>query len=196
MPDRNHFSPQDAAARLKALAARWADNDASERSSFQSWLLDFCDALGVGDPVPPTDDYRFELPIHVVDREGRETTNYIDCWKAGHFAIEAKASGTDARNDTLLRKAYGQLRNYVPHVSGDVPPYLMVVDVPRTLIVWDRWSGSFGDYAAGRRIALGALHERPDDIALLYDIFERPAVRDPRRRAHAVTKEIAARKAA
>ena len=192
MPHQNHFSPEDAAVRLRALAERWADNDASERSSFQSWLIDFAAALGVGTPVPPTDDYCFELPIHVVDREGRETTNYIDCWKAGHFAIEAKASGTDARNDTLLRKAYGQLRNYVPHVSGDAPPYLMVVDVPRTLIVWDRWSGSFGDFAAGRRIALGTLHERPDDIALLYDIFERPAVRDPRGRAQAVTKDIAA----
>jgi len=29
------------------MAGRWADSDASERSSFRRWLLDFCDALGV-----------------------------------------------------------------------------------------------------------------------------------------------------
>lgn len=88
VPHQNHFSPGDAAVRLRALAGRWADSDASERSSFQSWLLDFCEALGVGAPVPPTGDFCFELPIHVVDREGRESPNYIDCWKAGHFGVQ------------------------------------------------------------------------------------------------------------
>lgn len=106
--------------------------------------------------------------------------------------MEAKASGDETRNDALLRKAFGQVRNYVAHVSGDPPPYLMVLDVPRTLIVWDRWSGAYGDFAAGRRVALATLHERPDDIALLYDIFVQPSVRDPRGKAQLVTREIAA----
>ncbi|MGH7621105.1 MAG: DNA methyltransferase, partial [Gemmatimonadaceae bacterium] len=78
------------------------------------------------------------------------------------------------------------------NVSGDPPPYLMVLDVPRTLIVWDRWNGAYGDFAAGRRIALGTLHERPDDIALLFDIFAQPWVRDPRGKALLVSREIAA----
>jgi hypothetical protein len=69
----------------------------------------------------------------------------------------------------------------------------MVVDVPNTLIVWDRWSGAYGDFAAGRRIPLASLADRPEEISLLYDIFERPAARDPRGRAQEVTKEIAAR---
>ena len=163
--------PSDAPARLRDLARAWADTTANERASFQTWMLRFCEALGVATPEPPTDAYRFELPVSAVDREGRESTNFIDCWKAGHFALEAKASGDDSRNDALLRKAFGQVRNYVAHVSGDPPPYLMVLDVARTLIVWDRWSGAYGDFAAGRRIALATLHERPDDIALLYDIF-------------------------
>ncbi len=183
--------PTEAPARLRDLARAWADTDVNERASFQTWMLRFCEALGVATPEPPTDAYRFELPVSVVDREGRESTNFIDCWKAGHFALEAKASGDETRNDALLRKAFGQVRNYVAHVSGDPPPYLMVLDVPRTLIVWDRWSGAYGDFAAGRRIALATLHERPDDIALLHDIFVQPWARDPRAKAQLVTREIA-----
>ena len=185
-------SPErERADRLRQLGADYAGTTANERAVFQPWMTRFCAALGVAPPESRTDDYRFELPVHVVDREGRESTNFIDCWKAGHFALEAKASGRDQRDDALLRRAYGQLRNYVAHVPGDAPPYLMVVDVPRTLIVWNRWSGSYGDFAAGRRIALSSLHERPDDVALLVDIFEQPAARDPRGRAQAVTREIA-----
>ena len=184
--------PSEAPARLRELAQAWAGTNVNERAAFQTWMLRFCEALGVATPDPPTASYRFELPVQVMDREGRESTNFIDCWKSGHFAIEAKASGDDRRNDSLLRKAFGQVRNYVAYVSGDAPPYLMVLDVPRTLIVWDRWSGAYGDFAAGRRIALNTLHERPDDIQLLYDIFVDPSVRDPRGKAQEVTREIAA----
>ncbi len=184
--------PSEAPARLRELAQAWAGTNVNERAAFQTWMLRFCEALGVATPDPPTDAYRFELPVQAMDREGRESTNFIDCWKSGHFAIEAKASGDDRRNDSLLRKAFGQVRNYVAYVSGDVPPYLMVLDVPRTLIVWDRWSGAYGDFAAGRRIALNTLHERAEDIQLLYDIFVDPSVRDPRGKAQEVTREIAA----
>lgn len=183
----------EVAPRLLALSERWTGVDANERASFQTWFLQFCEALGVPGPLTPTDEYRFELPVKVVDREGELATNFIDAWHAGHFALEAKMSDPSKPNDSLLRKAFGQVRNYVSHVSGTAPPYLMVVDVPRTLILWDRWSGSYGDFGAGRRIALGSLHERGDDIALLQDVFARPAARDPRGRAQLVTKEIAAR---
>ena len=191
MPDHNASVPVDSPRRLRELAERWRDPQGSEIAIFQPWFIGLCDALGVAPPGPSL-DYCFELVVDAVDREGRESPNRIDCWKAGHFAIEAKATGSEGSNDRALRKAWGQLRNYISHVPGDAPPYLMVVDVPRTLIVWDRWSGQYGDFAAGRRISLATLHERPDDIALLYDIFEQPAVRDPRGRAQAVTKEIAA----
>lgn len=186
-------TPSAAAPRLRALAERWSGVDANERAAFQTWFLQFCEALGVPAPSTPTDEYRFELPVRVVDREGELATNFIDAWHAGHFAMEAKMSDPARNNDALLRKAFGQVRNYVSHVSGTPPPYLMVVDVPRTLMLWDRWSGSYGDFGAGRRIALGSLHERMDDIALLQDVFARPASRDPRGKAQLVTKEIATR---
>ena len=190
------MTPHDlpaAQTRLRALAGKWANVTVSERAAFQGWLLEFCDALGVDTPMPPTPEYQFELPVSVVDRSGNPATNFIDCWKAGHFALEAKATGVAAENDQPLRKAFGQVRNYVSHVKGTLPPFLMVVDVPRTLIVWDRWSGEYGGFPAGRRIPLGTLHERPDDIRLLQDIWANPASRDPRGRAQQVSREIAAK---
>jgi hypothetical protein len=183
-------SATDTARNLQALAERWAASTASERAGFQSWMLEWVEALGAEQPLPPTPEHQFELPVRVVDREGRESVNFIDYWKAGHVAVEAKALGGGA-DDLGLRKAFGQVRNYVAHVPGTPPPYLMVVDVARTAIVWDRWSGAYGDFAAGRRIPLATLHERLDDIRLLQDILIQPLVRDPRGRAQAVTQEIA-----
>ena len=133
-------------------------------ASFQPWLIQWCEALGVSAPVLPTKSYRFEYPVRVIDRDGREFTNFIDCWKAGHFALEAKATEVADANEQPLRKAFGQVRNYVAHTKGTAPPFLLVVDVPRTLIVWDRWSGEYGGFPAGYRINLTTLSERPQDI--------------------------------
>src|SRR2546427_1411077 len=68
----------------------------------------------------------------------------------------------------------------------------MVLDVGKTLLVWDRWGGNYGGFSAGRRIDLTRLADEADDCALLRDIFENPDARDPRARAAAVTKEVAA----
>ena len=184
-------SPTDAARALRDMSSRWRASGLGERQAFHSWFLDFCAALGIDAPAPDgADSYCFEQPVKVISGEGAETTNFIDLWKAGHVALEAKAGGT-ASNDVLMRKAFRQVKSYIAAEPGTVPPYLMVVDVPRELIVWDRWSGAFGDFAAGRRIPLDALPDRPDDIALLQDVFTRPASRDPRGKAQQVTREIA-----
>ena len=173
------------------MMGRWEGGAATEQAALQGFILDLCQALGVTAPTPPTDDYRFEYPVHVIDRDGNLANNRIDCYRAGHFALEGKATGHASADDNRMRRAFGQVRTYVAHVSGNPPPYLMVLDLPRHLMVWDRWSGRYGDFAAGKRINLATLHTRPEDIALLCDIFEQPEVRDPRGRAQAVTREIA-----
>jgi hypothetical protein len=91
----------------------------------------------------------------------------------------------------MLRKAYGQVRHYITHLPGTTPPYVLVLDVAKTMMFWDRWEGSFGDFGAGRRIDLPTLHQRAADIALLRDIWSQPHVRDPRARAQAITKAVA-----
>lgn len=102
------FAAAEAAPRLKALAEAWDGNTANERAVFQTWMIRFCEAIGVDPPPsPPTDQHRFELPVAMMDRDGRESTNYIDYWKAGHAAVEAKASEPGRSNEQLLIKAFG-----------------------------------------------------------------------------------------
>ena len=115
MPPPDRATPAAAAPRLQALAEAWGGASVSERSAFQTWMLAFCDALGVPGPDPPSPGHQFELPVSVVERDGRETTNFIDYWKAGHCALEAKATGVPETNDQPLRKAFGQGCNSVSH---------------------------------------------------------------------------------
>jgi hypothetical protein len=76
------------------------------------------------------------------------------------------------------------VRSYVGHLPEERPPYL--------LVVWDRWAGDYGGFGAGRKIDLRRLHENAGEQALLRDIWENPAARDPRGRVLQVTREIAA----
>jgi hypothetical protein len=177
--------------KLAALAARWAQADAKERANYQLYLIELCEALGVERPRPAGSGYEFEYSVVVGTREGTETTNFIDLFKAGHFVLEAKDQAAGTSNQALLRKAFGQARTYALNLPGTPVPYLMVLDVGKELLVWDRWSGSFGGYSAHRRIDLTALAARRDDADLLRDIWEHPEARDPRSKAVAVTREIA-----
>lgn len=179
--------------KLRALADRWAAAKAAERANAQSYVIELCDALGVEPPRPAGSGYEFEFPIKLTARDGSETQGFVDCYKERHFVLEAKDYEEGRSNDMLLRRAYGQARMYAAHdPSGMQPPYLLVLDVGKTMLVWDRWAGTFGGYAAARRIDLTRLHERPDDAALLVDIWTNPRARDPRMVSQAVTKDIAA----
>lgn len=186
-------TPAEVAPALRSLAERWAASTLGERQAFQSWFRDFCGALGVDQPAPHENGtYCFEQPVKVITADGNLATNFIDCWKAGHFGVEAKATGNgEGPKDVPLRKAFKQLTQYVAAEPGTIPPYLMVVDVPRELIIWEGWRGGFGGFAAGRRILLDQLPDRPDDIALLQDIWTQPKVRDPRGKAQQVTRDTA-----
>jgi hypothetical protein len=181
----------DASTKLKTLADRWADARPAERANAQSYLRELAEALGVEPPRPSGSGYEFEYAVRVVSRDGTETTNFIDLYKAGHFALEAKDEEPGRSPDLLLRKAFGQIRSYIGHLPDERPPYLLVLDVAKTMVVWDRWSGEYGGYSAGQRIDLRSLDTNSEAIVLLRDIWEDPAVRDPRAHAARVTKELA-----
>jgi len=181
------------AVALRALRDRWAGAPAAERANAQSYLRDLCEALGVPAPLPAGSGYEFELPVKLVTRDGTETTGFVDCYKGGHFILEAKDVQGGA-SDVALRRAYGQARQYAAHdPSGTAPPYLLVLDVAKTLLVYHRWGGVYQGFAAGHRIDLPTLDQRPADIELLRDIWTQPTKRDPRQHAQAVTQEIAAK---
>lgn len=190
------FPMAEIQSNLRTLAEKWAGAAPGERANLQLYVMELCRALLVPEPGFRGSGYEFELAIAAISVDGTESNNFIDCWKAGHFALEGKDDDPSrkgkAGNETLLRKAYGQVRNYVHHVPGETPPpYLMVLDVAKTLVVWDRWAGTYGGFQAGHRIDLATLHERPRDIELLRDIWLNPTARDRRGRAQAVTVDIA-----
>jgi hypothetical protein len=181
------------AAPLKALAERWSTAKPAERANAQLYIVELCAALGVEPPRPAGTGYEFELPVKLIARDGTESPGFIDCYKEAHFVLEAKDYEAGRSADVLLRKAFGQARMYASHdPAGVAPPYLLVLDVGKTLLVWDRWAGTFGGFAGGRRIDLTRLHERPDAVALLVDIWTNPSARNPRLTSQAVTKDIAA----
>jgi hypothetical protein len=176
---------------LRALRERWAATKAAERANAQSYIRELCEALGVPAPMPAGSGYEFELPLKLVTRDGTETQGFVDCYKAGHFILEAKDVDGGA-SDVALRRAYGQARQYAAHdPAGAAPPYLLVLDVAKTLLVYHRWGGTYQGFAAGHRIDLATLDQRRADIDLLRDIWMAPEKRDPRQHAQAVTQEIA-----
>lgn len=179
------------AAKLADLSNRWSTAKAAERANFQSYLIELCEALGVERPRPAGSGYEFEYPVKVVNRDGTEARNFVDLYKQGHFVLEAKDQGTGETDSLLLRKAYGQARAYTAAVEGGAPPYVLVLDVGRTLLVWDRWDGSYGGFSAAHKINLATLAQNEDDHSLLRDIFVDPAARDPRQHAARVTRETA-----
>jgi len=67
----------------------------------------------------------------------------------------------------------------------------MAMDVAATLLVWQRRAGSYGGFNAAHRIPLPDLANRPDDVALLRDIWLDPAARTSDARAARVTREVA-----
>ncbi len=176
---------------LRDLATRWSAASAGERANAQLYLTELTEALGVERPRPRGAGYEFEHPVRVGRRDGTETTNFIDLYKEGCYVLEAKHEDEDKSTNALLQRAFGQARTYATNLPGAPPPYLMVLDVGRTLLVWDRWSGTYGGFKAAQAIDLRRLHERPEEIELLRDIWTRPDVRNPRKHAVAVTKEIA-----
>ena len=179
--------------RLFELAERWSSASAAERANAQLYLSELADALGVERPRPSGSGFEFELPVKVTGRDGRESTNFVDLFRAGHFVLEAKHYEGSASDEARLRRAYGQALSYVAHVPGGPPPFVMVLDVARWLLVWDRWSGTYGGYQLARWIDLRTLAERPEDIEFVRAVWEEPGSLDPRRRAAAVTRDVAER---
>ncbi len=191
MPPSPERTPPAIVDALRKLAARWVDAKARERSNVALYLGELCLALDVEGPRPAGSGYEYEYPVKVVDRDGNERSNFVDLFKRDHFVLEAKDKEPGRSDELMLRKAYGQARSYVTHLAGNTPPYVLVLDIARTMMVWDRWQGGFGGFGAGRRIDLPTLHERPADVSLLRDVWTQPQARDPRAKAQAVTRDVA-----
>ena len=116
--------------------------------------------------------------MKVVNRDGTETTNFIDLYRAGHFVLEAKDQDRGEPDSVAMRRAFGQARTYASQVIGNPPPFILVLDVGDALLIWDRWTGSYGGFNSARRINLRTLHKQPEDAEGLRLIIDRPDLLD------------------
>lgn len=184
-----------------AFIQRWQGTTASELSTAQSFVSDLCALLGVDKPhATPAQDYMFERPVTFRYGDGSSSAGRIDCYKRGHFVLEAKkqkkGAHTKGFDDGLLR-AHKQGEGYVRALpaSDGRPPFVLVVDVGTVIEVFAEFSMSGGTYIPfpdprSHRLQLADL-ARPEIRQRLRQIWLEPDSLNPARISAEVTREVA-----
>ncbi|WP_395662870.1 class I SAM-dependent DNA methyltransferase [Aestuariivirga sp.] len=206
---------------LPDFISHWHGADGGERSQSQSFLLHFCQALGLAEPR--AGDYKFEYDV-----KGEKARNFIDLYKRGCFVLESKQSrarrqreesgnqqdllpltDTQPRRDrasrawdVLMNNARQQAENYARHLPPDHewPPFIIVCDVGHCFELYADFTGKGRNYTQfpdrqGFRIYLEDI-AKPEVQAMFRAIWEDPHSLDPTRRAVKATREVAERLAA
>lgn len=192
-----------ASASAQAFIERWQGVTASELSTAQSFVMGLCDLLGVPKPhANPAQEYMFERPVTFTHGDGSSSAGRIDCYKRGHFVLEAKKlkAGTHTKgfDDGLLR-ARSQGESYaraLPPAEGR-PPFVLVVDVGTVIEVYAEFSRSGGTYTPfpdprSHRIQLSDL-ARPDVQDRLRKIWTQPDSLNPALISAKVTREVSSK---
>jgi len=190
----------DTSTTSQAFIQRWQGVSASELATAQSFVIDLCELLGVPKPHPtPAQDYMFERPVTFSHGDGSSSAGRIDCYKRGHFVLEAKklkaGSHTKGFDDGLLR-ARSQGEDYARALPADEgrPPFILVVDVGTVIEVYAEFSRSGGTYTPfpdprSHRILLADL-VKPELLERLRQIWTQPDDLNPALIAAKVTREV------
>jgi hypothetical protein len=187
--------------RAEKFIQRWEISTASERATSQSFIIELCELLDVPRPHATADrDYMFERALKEAHADGQVSDRYVDCYKRGHFILEAKkvntGSHTKSYSNTLMG-AHAQAQNYaraLPAAEGR-PPIIMVVDVGQVIQLFAEFSRTGGNYIPfpdprSHQIKLQDL--RDDKIRQrLRLIWTDPMALDPSRANAQVTREVA-----
>lgn len=181
---------------------RWQGVVASELATAQSFVMDLCEFLGVPKPHPTAaQDYMFERPVTFAHGDGSTSAGRIDCYKRGHFVLEAKklkaGSHTKGFDDGLLR-ARSQGEGYARALPAEEgrPPFVLVVDVGTVIEVYSEFSRSGGTYIPfpdprSHRLALSDL-ANPDVQDRLRKIWTQPDELNPALISAKVTRAVSA----
>jgi hypothetical protein len=182
--------------------ARWSGVRASELSTAQSFVRELCELLSVPVPHPtPAQDYMFERPITFSHGDGTTSPGRIDCYRRGHFVLEAKKLNVGPSTkgfDKALLFARAQGESYaraLPAAEGR-PPFLLVVDIGNVIEVYAEFSRSGATYTPfpdprSHRIQLADLAQTKV-LDTLRAIWTDPDSLDPARASARVTREVAA----
>jgi hypothetical protein len=182
------------------FVTRWDGVEASELATAQSFVIELCELLDVPKPhATSTQDYMFERPVTFAHGDGSTSSGRIDCYRRGHFVLEAKKlkAGTHTKgfDDGLLR-ARTQGENYARALPADEgrPPFVLVVDVGTVLEVYSEFSRTGGTYTPfpdprSHRIALSDLLQ-PETRERLRLIWTDPDALDPALISAKVTRQV------
>ena len=192
---------------IDAFIARWEGAKGSERANYQLFLTELCALLDLPQPEPAradfqADGYCFERRVIFQHGDGTQSQGFIDLYRRACYVLESKQTGlvldTGGWDKAMLR-AHGQAVQYargLPPEEGR-PPFVVVVDVGRSIELYSEFSRSGGAYIPypdprSHRIRLRDLHD-PEIRARLRALWLDPLSLDPSRRAARVTREIATR---
>jgi hypothetical protein len=195
---RAGMTPQD-------FITRWQHASGSELANAQSFVRELAELL---DQLPPNparedtrdNDYVFERRVIFRHGDGSSSEGRIDCYKRGHFVLEAKKLKQNAQSkgfDDAMLRARAQAEGYaraLPAVEGR-PPFIVTVDVGNVLEIYAEFSQSGATYTPfpdprSHRIKLAELAD--DRIrARLKAIWCDPQSLDPARAAARATRQIA-----
>ena len=191
-----------AATAAHAFIQRWSGTTASELATAQSFVMDLCQLLGVDKPHPtPEQSYMFERPVTFTHGDGSASAGRIDCYRRGHFVLEAKklkaGSHTKGFDDGLLRaRSQGEAYARALPAHEGRPPFVLVVDVGTVIEVYAEFSRSGGTYTPypdprSHRLQLADL-ARPEVRERLRRIWQEPDSLNPARISAQVTRDVAA----
>ena len=185
---------------VEAFIQRWQGVTASELATAQTFVMDLCELLGVPKPHPtPAQDYMFERPVTFSHGDGSSSAGRIDCYRRGHFVLEAKklkaGAHTKGFDDGLLR-ARSQGESYARALPAEEgrPPFVMVVDVGTVIEVYAEFSRRGGTYTPfpdprSHRILLADL-AKPEVLERLRKIWTQPDDLNPALIAAKVTRDV------
>ncbi|MGB4336819.1 MAG: DNA methyltransferase [Chromatiaceae bacterium] len=194
-------------ALLEAFISRWSAATGGERANYQLFLTELCALLGLPQPDPAREDtqdnaYCFERRVCFQHGDGTQSQGFIDLYRRRCYVLECKQTGLelDSRGwDKAMLRAHGQGVQYaraLPVAEGR-PPFVVVVDVGRSIELYSEFSRSGGAYIPypdprAHRLRLDDLRQ-PAIRARLRLLWLDPLALDPSRRAARVTRDIAVR---
>ncbi|MCF7978017.1 MAG: class I SAM-dependent DNA methyltransferase [Chromatiaceae bacterium] len=201
-------SESDIESKVNAFLARWSggtSHGGNERANLQLFLTELCSLLELPQPEPAGADnsenaYVFERSVTEHRPDGSTTPRSLDLYRRGCFVLEGKDTGKQTgseRWDAAIVKAHKQAENYVralPATEGR-PPFIVVVDVGRSIVLFSEFSCSGGHYVPfpdprSHRIGLEQLRDLPIRERLRA-LWLEPLGLDPSRYAGRVTRQIA-----
>lgn len=161
---------------MAAFIVRWRPSEGGEHRTYQMFLTELCDLLGVEKPGVVGEVYGFERWVEMRDLDGGVSRGRIDLYKRGCFVLEAKqgsfkpapeqpalpglsappprrgGKGHGVRGsrqwDDAMMRARAQAKRYADSLPLEegVPPFLIVVDVGYSFELFADFTGTGRHY--------------------------------------------------